>query len=57
MKRKLPRVILDVEEREVKRGAKKEPALPVRTHERNDLLDLRGKIKFYDGYDYKAMRG
>ena len=57
MKRELPRVILNAEEREVKQGAKKESALPVRTHERNDLHDLRGKIKFYDGYDYKAVRG
>jgi Arc/MetJ family transcription regulator len=25
-------------------------------HRKKDLRDLRGKIQFYDGYDYKALR-
>jgi Arc/MetJ family transcription regulator len=25
-------------------------------HTRRDLRDLRGKISFFDGYDYKASR-
>lgn len=29
----------------------------VRNHSRKDLRELRGKIRFYDGYDYKALRG
>jgi Arc/MetJ family transcription regulator len=28
----------------------------VQRHIRKDLLELRGKIKFEDDYDYKAMR-
>ena len=28
----------------------------VRTHGRKDLRDLRGKIQFREGYDYKALR-
>ena len=28
----------------------------VQKRERKNLKDLRGKIKFEDGYDYKAMR-
>ena len=24
---------------------------------RKDLRELRGKIKFYEGFDYKALRG
>lgn len=28
----------------------------VASHSRKDLKDLRGKIQFADGYDYKAMR-
>ena len=28
----------------------------VRNRTRKDLTDLRGKIKFADGYDYKAAR-
>lgn len=29
----------------------------VRNHGRKDIRELRGKIKFYEGYDYKALRG
>ena len=29
----------------------------VRNHSKKDLRDLRGKIKFAEGYDYKALRG
>ncbi|MCL2081153.1 MAG: type II toxin-antitoxin system VapB family antitoxin [Oscillospiraceae bacterium] len=28
----------------------------VANHSRKNLMDLKGKIKFADGYDYKAMR-
>ena len=28
----------------------------VATRKRGNLLDIEGKIKFLDGYDYKAMR-
>jgi Arc/MetJ family transcription regulator len=28
----------------------------VRNHSRLDLRELRGKIKFREGYDYKALR-
>jgi len=28
----------------------------VRMHKQKDLRDLRGKIEFYDDYDYKALR-
>jgi len=28
----------------------------VLSHSRKNLSDLRGKIKFSDGYDYKALR-
>jgi Arc/MetJ family transcription regulator len=28
----------------------------IRTRKRLSLLDLRGKIAFADGYDYKALR-
>lgn len=29
----------------------------VRNHSRKDMRELRGKIRFYEGYDYKALRG
>jgi Arc/MetJ family transcription regulator len=29
----------------------------VQNHSKKDLRDLRGKIKFSEGYDYKALRG
>lgn len=29
----------------------------VRVRNRRNLLDLRGKIKFADGYDHKKLRG
>lgn len=29
----------------------------VRNRSKKDLRDLRGKIKFSEGYDYKALRG
>lgn len=29
----------------------------ISNHSRKDLSDLRGKIKFSDDYDYKALRG
>ena len=28
----------------------------ISNNSRRDLLDLRGEIKFADGYDYKALR-
>lgn len=28
----------------------------VENHRRRDLRELRGKIEFHEGYDYKAMR-
>ena len=28
----------------------------VRAKKKKDLLDLAGKIKFYDGYDHKTLR-
>ena len=28
----------------------------VETHRRMDLRQIRGKISFYDGYDYKGLR-
>ncbi len=28
----------------------------VERHSRKDLMDLRGKIKFEENYDYKALR-
>jgi len=29
----------------------------VSNYSRKNLLDLKGQIRFADGYDYKAMRG
>ena len=29
----------------------------VKAKKKKDLLDLSGKIQFYEGYDYKALRG
>ena len=28
----------------------------IENHRRRDLRDLKGKIRFRDGYDYKALR-
>jgi len=28
----------------------------IENHKRKDLRELRGKISFYKGYDYKALR-
>ena len=29
----------------------------IKAKKKKDLLDLSGKIKFHDGYDYKTLRG
>jgi Arc/MetJ family transcription regulator len=29
----------------------------IRNHSKKDLRDLVGNVKFFEGYDYKALRG
>ena len=29
----------------------------IKAKKKKDLLDLSGKIKFHEGYDYKSLRG
>jgi Arc/MetJ family transcription regulator len=29
----------------------------VRNHSRKDMRELRGKIRFFEGYDHKLLRG
>lgn len=29
----------------------------IQNRKKKDLMELKGKIQFYDGYDYKQMRG